>query len=95
MHLLRETWYCIDLSQTGQILPLVCPEFFVINAITVLFFSEANGKEFARNTFKTLEIVRAAFERMPYFFTDDNLITTLCSVHIQLQRSISFFFGLI
>lgn len=72
MHLLREIWYCIDLSQTGQILPLVCPEFFVINDITVLFFSEANGKEFARNTFKTLEIVRAAFERMPYFFTDDN-----------------------
>ena len=46
--------------------------------------------EMVRNAWKALEIVQTTFKRMPHFFTDDNLITTLCSVHRQLHhRSIA------
>ena len=91
MHLLKERWHCIDLSLTGQILLFVCPEFSVIIEMTDHFFSCTTGKEFVRTTLKALEIVRTAFKRMSHFFTDDNLITTLCLVHIQLQFSMASF----
>ena len=42
-------------------------------------------EEFVRDTFKALEIVQTTFKRMSHLPTDDNLITTLCSVYIKLR----------
>ena len=46
-------------------------------------------EEFVIDTLKALQIVRTTFKRMPHFSTHDNLIATLCSVFIQLYRSIA------
>ena len=46
-------------------------------------------EEFVRGTLKSLEIVRTTIKRKPPFLTVDNLITALCSVYIQLHRSIA------
>ena len=73
---------------TSQILPLVRPEFSLIIEMTGHFFSSTTGKEFVRDTLKMLEKVQTIFKRMPRFFTDDNLITTLGSVQIQLHHEI-------
>ena len=51
-----------------------------------VFFSWATGKDFFRDTSQVIEIVRATVKRMPHRFTDDNLVTTLCSVYIKLHR---------
>ena len=40
-----------------------------------------------RDTLKALEIVQTTFKQMARIFTDDNLITNLCPVHIQHQQS--------
>ena len=59
----------------------VCPEFSVIIEITDHFFlKQLEG--FVIGTLKALKIVGTTFKRMPHFLTDDNLITTLCSVCI-------------
>ena len=34
-------------------------------------------------------MVGTTFKRMPQFFTGDNLIITLCSVHMQLHQLIT------
>ena len=52
--------------------------------MAVHFFLE-KLEEFVRYTLKVLEIVRATFKRMSHLSTDDNLITTLCSVYIKLR----------
>ena len=48
-------------------------------------------EEFVRNTLKALEIVRTTFKRMSHLSTDDNLITTSCSVYIKLRLIASCF----
>ena len=46
------------------------------------------GKEFVGDTLKASEILQTTFKGVPHFFADNNLITTLCSVHDQLHQSI-------
>ena len=54
-------------------------------------FSWTNVKDFLSDTLKTLEIVKTAFNKqIPHFLTDDNLITTLCSVYIWLHQSAAY-----
>ena len=55
-----------------------------------LFFSWTTGKDFVRDTLKELEIVRKTFKWVPHFLTNDNLITPLCSVYMQLHRLIAY-----
>ena len=55
-------------------------KFSVITQMTGHFFLEQLEKDFLRDTLKAFEIVEATFKRIPSFLTDDNLITTLCSV---------------
>ena len=69
---------------TGQILHFVHSKFSVIVQMTGHFFLE-KLEEFVRDTLKALEIVRTTFKRMSHLSTDDNLITTLCSVYIKLR----------
>ena len=45
--------------------------------MTSHFFLWVTGKEFVRDNLKTLEVVQTTFKRMPCFFNDDNIITTL------------------
>ena len=71
-------------NMTGQILHFVHPKFSVILQMAGHFFLE-KLEEFVRDALKALEIVRTTFKRMSHLSTDDNLITTLCSVYIQLQ----------
>ena len=73
---------------TREILCFIRPEFSVITDLTGHLFSWTTGKEFVRDTLKPLEITRTILKRMAHFFTDDNLILTLCSVQIQLHQSI-------
>ena len=73
---------------TGQILHFVRPKFSVIIQMTGHFFFE-KLEEFVRDTFKALETVRTTFKRMCHLSTDDNLITTLCSVYIKLRSTAS------
>ena len=54
------------------------------------YFSWTTGKDFVRDTSKALEIVQTKFKGMPHCFTDDNLVTTFCSVYIKLHRSIKY-----
>ena len=61
---------------TGQILSFFRPEFCVTMKMTCHFFSRQQQGVSAALTLKALE----QHKRMPRFFTDDNLITTLCSV---------------
>ena len=72
-----------------QILSFFRPEFSVITDLTGHFFSWTTGKEFVRDTLKPLEIIWTIFKQMRRFFTDNNLITTLCSVQIQFYQSIA------
>ena len=46
-------------------------------------------KEIIRDALKALQIIQTTFKLMPHFLTDDNLITSLFSVHIQLHLSIT------
>ena len=68
---------------TSQILHFVCPNFSIIVQMSGHFFLEKLG-EFVRDTLKALEIVQTTFKRMSHLSTDDNLMTTLCSVYIKL-----------
>ena len=74
---------------TREILCFIRPEFSVITDLTGHLFSWTTGKEFVRDTLKPLEIIWTIFKQMRRFFTDNNLITTLCSVQIQLYQSIA------
>ena len=67
---------------------LLSTQNFVIIEMNGHFFSWITGKEFVRDTLKALEIVQATFKCISPFFTDDNLITTLCSFHIQHHQLI-------
>ena len=62
---------------------------FVIIEMNGHFFSWITGKEFVRDTLKVLEIVQETYKCISPFFTDDNLITTLCSFHIQPHQLIA------
>lgn len=53
------------------------------------FFSWTTGNEFVRDNLKALERVLTTFEQMSYLLTGDNCFITLCSVHIQIHRSIA------
>ena len=76
---------------TGQILPFVRSDLSVITEMTGHFFLEQLVRDFVRDTLKALEIVQTAFnKRLLHFLTDDNLITTLCSVYIQLHQSTAY-----
>ena len=67
---------------TNQILPFIRPEFSVIIEMT-------DRKEIIRDALKALQIIQTTFRLTPHFLTDDNLITSLFSVHIQLHLSIT------
>ena len=70
-------------DMTGQILPFYHAEFSLIIDITSHLFLFSNWcvcQRYLEN--------RTTFKRIPRFFTGDNLITTLCSVYIQLHQMI-------
>ena len=71
------------MAMTGQILPFYRPEFSVIE-MTGHFFLFSNWSV----CWRCLESIRTTFKRMLRFFAGDNLITILCSVHIQLHQMI-------
>ena len=73
-----------SLDMTSQILHFVHPKFSAIIQMTGHFFLE-KLEEFVRDALKALEIVQTTFKQMSHLLTDDNLITTLCSVYIKLQ----------
>ena len=70
-----------------QILSFVRPKLTVIIVMTGHFFSYTTRKEIIKNALKVIEIVQTTFKQMPHFFVEDNLITTLCSFHMQLHQS--------
>ena len=43
-------------------------------------------EDFVRDTLKALKMHQTTIKQMPHFLTDDNLITTLCSVYTQLHQ---------
>ena len=71
-------------DMTGQILPFYHPEFSDIIEMTGHFFLFSNWNV----CYRYLESITTTFKRIPRFFTGDNLITILCSVHIQLHQMI-------
>ena len=72
---------CRLTDMTGHILLFVHPEFSVIIEMIGYFFFRTTGKEL-------LEYLER-FKQLPRFFTDENLITNLRSIHIQLYRWIA------
>ena len=66
------------------------PENSVITEMTSHFFLEQLEKTSLEIPWKLVEIVQITFKQMHNFLTDDNLITTLCSVYIPLYQSIAY-----
>ena len=77
-------------DMTSQIVTFVCPEFSVIIEMIWHFFPFSNWISVSLEIRDTLKALGQHLT-MPHFFTDDNLITTLCSVHIQLPPIDCFF----
>ena len=73
----------------SYILPFFHPELSAVIELTSHFSFQETVKEFVRYTLKGLEIIKSTFKWMSHFFTDDNLIITLCLVYMQLHWSIA------
>ena len=78
-----------SMDMIGQILCFYRPECCYYRNDPSFFSPQPLGITVCQ---RHLENVITTFKRMPRFFTDDNLITTFCSFHIQLHQIIASFF---
>ena len=76
-------------GMSSYILPFFHPKFSAFIELTCHLSFQETVKKFVRYTLKELEIIKSTFKPMSHFFTDDNLIITLCLVYIQLHWSIA------